>query len=109
MTQAEEGAVARSATIEDLDSLLETLHSKVLPGTIVVFEIPSSAKISLRKKIVLGKFRTLFFAQTFDKFEYDPLVKDLVMIAREKMLGERAVKNLDSSIQVFLRAKKILF
>ena len=107
MTQAEEGAVARSATIEDLDSLLETLHSKVLPGTIV--EIPSSAKISLRKKIVLGKFRTLFFAQTFDKFEYDPLVKDLVMIAREKMLGERAVKNLASSIQVFLRAKKILF
>ena len=100
LTLAEEGAVSRSASIEDLDSLLDSLQSKLLPGTVIFFEVPSSSKIDLRRKIVLGKFRTLFFAQTFDKTEFDPLVKDLVLIAREKMLGERAIKNSASSIQV---------
>ena len=100
LTLAEEGAVQRSNTIEDLDSLIETLHSKVLAGTIILFEVPSSSKIELSKKIVLGRFRTLFFGQIFEKSEFDALVKDLVMIAREKMLGERAIKNLASSIQV---------
>ncbi len=80
LTQAEEGAVSRSSSIEDLDSWLETLHSKVLPGTIVFFEIPSSSKIALEKRLVLGKFRTLFFVQTFDKSEFDPLSKDLVSV-----------------------------
>jgi hypothetical protein len=51
-----------------------------LPGTIVFFEIPSSSKIALGKRLVLGKFRTLFFAQTFDKSEFDPLSKDLVSV-----------------------------
>ena len=100
LTLAEEGAVSRSASIEDLDSLLDSLQSKLLPGTVIFFEVPSSSKIDLRRKIVLGKFRTLFFAQTFDKTEFDPLVKGLVLIAREKMLGERAIKNSASSIQV---------
>ena len=100
MTLAEEGAVLRSASIEDLDTLLDSLQSKLLPGTVIFFEVPSSSKIDLRKKMVLGKFRTLFFAQTFDKSEFDPLVKGLVLIAREKMLGERAIKNSASSIQV---------
>ena len=100
LTLAEEGALLRSASIEDLDTLLDSLQSKLLPGTVIFFEVPSSSKIDLRKKIVLGKFRTLFFAQTFDKTEFDPLVKDLVLIAREKMLGERAIKNSASTIQV---------
>jgi hypothetical protein len=37
--------------------------------------------------------------------EFDPLVKDLVLIAREKMLGERAIKNLASSIKVNFKQK----
>ena len=100
LNQAEEGAVRRSETIADLDSLFESLHSKILPGTVILFEIPSSSKIELSKRMVLGRYRTLFFAQTFEKSEFDPLVQDLVMIVREKMLGERAIKNLATSIQV---------
>ena len=100
LNQAEEGAVRRSETIADLDSLFESLHSKILPGTVILFEIPSSSKIELSKKMILGRYRTLFFAQAFEKSEFDPLVQDLVMIVREKMLGERAIKNLATSIQV---------
>ena len=102
LTQAEEGAVRRSASIDDLDSLLESLHSQILPGTVILFEVPSSSNIKLSKQIILGRYRTLFFGQTFEKSEFDPLVKDLVLIVREKMLGERAIKNLASSIQVRL-------
>jgi hypothetical protein len=95
--------------MEDLDSLLESLHSKILPGTVILFEIPSSSKIKLSKHIILGRYRTLFFGQTFEKSEFDPLVRDLVLIVREKMLGERAIKNLASSIQVHLSLFLILF
>ncbi len=102
LTQAEEGAVRRSSSIDDLDSLLESLHSQILPGTVILFEIPSSSKIKLSKQIILGRYRTLFFGQTFEKSEFDSLVKDLILIVREKMLGERAIKNLASSIQVCL-------
>ncbi len=109
LTQAEEGAVRRSSNMEDLDSLLESLHSKILPGTVILFEIPSSSKIKLSKHIILGRYRTLFFGQTFEKSEFDPLVRDLVLIVREKMLGERAIKNLASSIQVHLSLFLILF
>lgn len=45
LTLAEEGAVKRSGTIEELDNYLAGLQAKVSVGTIVLFEVPRSSKI----------------------------------------------------------------
>ncbi len=119
-TLAELEAIKRVETIEELDNLLAELQTKVITGTVILFEVPKKSRIEFKEgiKMVLviklqimvtskkaqfdfdfkGTHRTLFFAQMMDRIEYDNLVKDLVMVTREKMLGERAVKNLAAAI-----------
>ena len=70
-----------SSSLEALDNDLGEIHSKILPGSVLLFEVPNQSLMN-GKSIVLGNQRCIFFNREVD-------AADLVRVIREIVLGKK--------------------
>ncbi len=86
-TMAENKAVKESRSLEQLDDELRGLHDTLMPGSVLLFEIPEGRFSDAGSaNIMLGRHRLIFFTRSAD-------LGDLIHILREAVLGETAVEN----------------
>ena len=97
-TQEENGAVAKSRTIEELDDHVSRLHDNFMPGTVFLFEVPVRKFDSGGADIMVGRRRCIYFTRDADE-------KRLVEVLRETVVGESNARRILDSVQAPTRQR----